>query len=206
MAVFSRYSSVIEADGSPMSVRSALSRINEILDQVLNEQEGDFDPTTRFALSWYRQHGYGIGQFGDANNLANARNTSVEAMARSGILTSAASKVRLLAPEVLEDGYDAAADDQVSAWEVLHHMIASIGREGIVAAAGILSSAEGRDDDSVDGDLVKELVFLLFSVAEKSGWTKDAMAFNDLATSWPDIVEAARDGATGQVQQASLDL
>src|SRR5690606_23476052 len=80
MAVFSRYSAVIEPDGSQMTVRAALARINEILDQVLNEQEGDFDPTTRFAISWYRQHGYDKGKFGDANNLANARNTSVDTM------------------------------------------------------------------------------------------------------------------------------
>ena len=103
MAVFSRYTSVIEADGSPMSVRSALARINEILDQVLNEQEGDFDAATRFAIAWYRQHGYGTGKFGDANNIANARNTTVEAMGRSGILRSAAGKVKLLAPGALPD-------------------------------------------------------------------------------------------------------
>lgn len=84
MAVFSRYSGVLEPDGTTMSVRSALARINEILDQVLNEQEGDFDATSRFAIAWYRQHGYGTGTFGDANNLANARNTTVEAMDRGG--------------------------------------------------------------------------------------------------------------------------
>jgi putative DNA methylase len=206
MAVFSRYSAVIEPDGSQMTVRAALARINEILDQVLNEQEGDFDPITRFAISWYRQHGYDKGEFGDANNLANARNTSVDAMARSGILVSAAGKVTLIAPAALEEDYDAAADDQVSAWEVLHHMISAIGRQGIGAAAGLLSAAEGRDDDPVDTDLVKELAFLLFSIAEKSGWTKDALAFNELATSWPDIVDAARESATSQDQQGSFDL
>ena len=206
MAVFSRYSAVIEPDGSNMTVRSALARINEILDQVLNEQEGDFDPTTRFAISWYRQHGYDKGKFGDANNLANARNTSVDTMARSGILTSGGGKVALIAPSALDPDYDPVSDDQISAWEVLHHMIAAIGREGIGAAASLLSAAEGRDEDAVDADLIKELAFLLFSIAEKSGWTKDARAFNDLATSWPDIVDAAREGATSQEQQGSFDL
>ena len=78
MAVFSRYRAVLEPDGKKMTVRSALARINEILDQVLNEQEGDFDPASRFAIAWYRQHGYGVGKFGDADNLARARNTSVD--------------------------------------------------------------------------------------------------------------------------------
>ena len=131
MAVFSRYSSVIESDGSQMSVRSALARINEILDQVLNEQEGDFDPTTRFGIAWYRQHGYGTGKFGDANNLANARNTTVDGMARAGILASAAGKVTLLAPTALPDEYDPLEDELISAWEVLHHMVAALERGGI---------------------------------------------------------------------------
>ena len=86
--------------------RSALARINEILDQVLNEQEGDFDATTRFAIAWYRQHGYGDGKFGDADDLARARNTAVETMVRDGILTSAAGKVTLLSPLELPEGYD----------------------------------------------------------------------------------------------------
>ena len=98
------------------SVRSALARINEILDQVLNEQEGDFDPTTRFAIAWYRQHGYSTGTFGDANNLANARNTTVDAMDRGGILTSRAGRVQLIKPSDLSADYDILIDQQASNW------------------------------------------------------------------------------------------
>lgn len=206
MAVFSRYSTVIEADGSPMSVRSALARINEILDQVLNAQEGDFDAATRFAIAWYRQHGYGTGTFGDANNLANARNTSVETMERGGILTSAAGKVTLLSPATLPTEYDPVLDEQISAWEVLHHMIAALEREGIAVAGRLLAAAGSRTEGPVDADHVKELAFLLFSLAEKNGWTQDALAFNTLATSWPEIVDAARDGSGSQIEQASFDF
>jgi putative DNA methylase len=205
MAVFSRYSSVLEADGSLMSVRSALARINEILDQVLNEQEGDFDPTSRFAIAWYRQHGYDIGKFDDANNLANARNTTVEEMARSGILGSAAGKVTLLAPAALLQGYSPVDDEQISAWEVLHHMIAALERGGIEESALLLAAAGSRADDPVDADLLKELTFLLFSIAEKNGWAQDALAFNTLATAWPEILDASRD-AGSQVEQASFDI
>ena len=104
MAVFSRYAKVIESDGTTMTVRSALARINEILDEVLNEQEGDFDPATRFAIAWYRQHGYETGTFGVADDLARARNTAVETLVRDGILTSAAGKVTLLAPAAASRG------------------------------------------------------------------------------------------------------
>ena len=192
MAVFSRYSSVIEADGSPMTVRSALARINEILDQVLSEQEGDFDPTTRFAIAWYRQHGYGTGKFGDADNLARARNTSVEGMDRDGILISRAGKVTLIRPADTPADYDVLTDSHVSAWEVLHHLVRTLESEGIPAAGEFLATAMTRADGAIEADLVKELAFLLFSVAEKNGWTKDALAFNALATAWAEILAAAR--------------
>ncbi|RYH16882.1 MAG: DUF1156 domain-containing protein, partial [Alcaligenaceae bacterium] len=120
MAVFSRYAGVIESDGSKMSVRSALARINEVLDQVLSEQEGDFDATTRFAIAWYRQHGYLTGKFGDADNMARARNASVDALDRDGILHSRAGKVTLIAPVDLPHDYDPLTDSDISAWEALH--------------------------------------------------------------------------------------
>jgi putative DNA methylase len=207
MAVFSRYSSVIEPDGSPMKVRAALARINEILDEVLNEQEGDFDATTRFALGWYREYGFERGEFGVANTIANARNTSVEAMDRAGVLRAVAGKVQLLAPADLDPDYDPAADDRISAWEVLQHMVAALGREdgGVGSAAALLAAASARTEDAVDPDSVKELAYLLFSLAEKSGRTKDALAFNDLVGAWPDILGAMRAGAS-QETQSSLDI
>lgn len=205
MAVFSHYAAVIEPDGSRMRVRAALARINEILDEVLNEQEGDFDTTTRFALGWYRQNGYKKGKFGAANTLANARNTSVEAMDRAGVLRGAAGDVKLYAPAELAESYDPASDERISAWEVLHHMLAALDRDGVANAAALLAGAAERAEDPVDPELVKELAYLLFSVAEKSGRTKDALAFNDIVGAWPDIVEAMRVGSS-QETQASLDI
>lgn len=206
MAVYSRYATVVEADGSAMTVRSALARINEILDQVLNEQEGDFDATTRFAVAWYRQHGYGVGQFGEADSLARARNTSVDAMDRDEILTSRAGKVQLIAPAVTRANYDVLADEHTSSWEALHHLIRLLESEGVPAAGAFLASAVSRPDGAVEADLVKELAFLLFAVAEKNGWTKDALSFNTLATSWPDIVDASRSTSTPSSSQGSFDF
>jgi putative DNA methylase len=192
MAVFSRYSAVLEPDGKKMTVRSALARINEILDQVLNEQEGDFDTTSRFAIAWYRQHGYGIGKFGDADNLARARNTSVYVMDRDEILTSRAGSVQLIKPADLSCDYDVVADLHTSNWEALHHLINVLEREGIAHAGGFLQAALSRADSAVDADLVKELAHLLFRIAEGNGWTKDALSFNNLVTSWPEVLDTAR--------------
>lgn len=192
MAVFSRYSSVLEADGSKMTVRSALARINEILDQVLAEQEGDFDAVSRFAIAWYRHRGYSDGPFGDADNLARARNTSVNAMEKEGILTSRAGKVKLLAAAELPEAYNPGSDLHVSNWEVLHYLVKALDGGGIAAAGDLLHLATSRPGDAIEADLIKELAHLLFRVAEKNSWTKDAIAFNNLVTSWPDVLDAAR--------------
>ena len=206
MAVFSRYSAVLEPDGSKMSVRSALARINAILDQVLNEQEGDFDSTSRFAIAWYRQHGYGTGTFGDANNLANARNTTVDAMDRGGILISRAGKVQLIRPSELSTDYDILGDLHTSNWEALHHLIMKLEGEGIGAAGDFLRTALSRPAGTVDADLIKELAHLLFRIAESNGWTKDALSFNTLVTSWPEISDAARTDTSAASSQSAFDF
>ncbi len=206
MAVFSRFSAVLEPDGRRMSVRSALARINEVLDQVLNEQEGDFDAPSRFAIAWYRQHGYTVGAFGDANNLANARNTTVDVMDRDGILTSRAGKVQLIKPADLSWDYNPVADSHTSNWEALHHLIKVLERDGIAPAGDFLQAALSRQDGAVDADLVKELAHLLFRVAEGNGWTKDALSFNSMVTSWPEILEVARSAKKPAATQGAFDF
>ena len=206
MAVFSRYAKVIENDGTTMTVRSALARINEILDQVLNEQEGDFDAATRFGIAWYRQHGYATGKFGVADDLARARNTAVETLVRDGILASAAGDVTLLSPAAMPEEYDVLEDDRVGIWEALHHLIAILERGGVQVAGAFLARAQERPDGAVDYELVKELAFLLFSIAEKKGWTKDALAFNTVATAWPEIVQASRMTQDGAGAQATFEF
>lgn len=206
MAVFSRYSGVLEPDGSTMSVRSALARINEILNQVLNEQEGDFDSTSRFAIAWYRQHGYTQGKFGDADNLARALNTSVETMDRGGVLIARAGKVNLIRPADLADDYDVLADLHTSNWEVLHHLIKTLTGPGITAAGELLRAALSRPDGAIDADLLPELAHLLFRIAESNKWTKDALGFNTLVTSWPEILDVARTDTGPVATQDALDF
>ena len=207
MAVFSRYSAVLEPDGSTMSVRSALARINEILDQVLNEQEGDFDLTTRFSIAWYRLHGYAVGKYGDAESLANARGVAVQTLDRQGVLTSRAGSVQLIRPADLGPDYDALNDPHTSTWEVLHHLIETLEREGIQPAGALLRDALRRPDAAIDADLVKELAHLLFRVAEDNKWTKDALGFNNLVTSWPEVLDAARvQGDSRHAEQTAFDF
>ncbi|OCC17285.1 hypothetical protein AS590_01075 [Prescottella equi] len=197
MAVFSRYSGVLTDDGSKMNVRAALSRINEILDEVLAEQEGDFDVDTRFAIAWFRQHAFDAGAFGDADNLARARNASLDHLERAGILTKPAGKVTLLSPEALdamyaEKAYDPSTDQHISAWEVVMHLSRLLTAKGVPAAAQLLADVPV----SIDRDLCKELAFLLFAIAEDRKQTKLAVEFNALGTAWNDIVAESRNAAT----------
>jgi len=196
MAVFSRYATVLESDGSRMSVRSALARINEVLDEVLVEQEGDFDPDTRFAIVWFRQYGFDTGPYGDADNIARARNASIDHLAHAGILTSRANKVALFAPSKLDPAYDPATDPSISVWEVVMHLTRVLAAEGIPAASALL----GRVPASVERDLCKELAFLLFSIAESRKETKLAVDFNALGTAWNEIAAGAATAASRPVQ------
>jgi len=186
MAVFSRYAAVLTDDGSPMRVRAALSLINEVLDEVLSEQEGDFDPDTRFALAWFRQHGFDAGEFGDADNLARARNASLEHLDRASILSlrGTRGKVTLLAPASLDEDWNPTSDASISVWEVVMHLAQTLTDQGVVAASALLT----RVPESVDRDLCKELAFLLFAIAEDTKRTKVAVEFNALGTAWNDIV------------------
>jgi putative DNA methylase len=195
MAVFSRYSAVREFDGSQMSVRSALARINEVLDEVLSEQEGDFDAATRFCIAWYRQHGYSEGKYGDAELLGNARGIAVDTLKRHGVLHSAAGKVRLFRPSDLPEDYDVLRDDATSDWEALHHLIRLLESDGVDAAGMFLAQAASRADGAVHPDLIPELAHLLFRVSEDNKWTKEAISFNQLVTAWLDVHTASRAAA-----------
>lgn len=209
--VFTRFGAVLEADGSEMSVASALLRINDILDDLINEREGEFDAPTRFGVQWYRFNGYEPGAFGDADDLARARNTSVVVMDHAGILNSRAGKVQLIKPEELSTGYDPLDDLHVSNWEVLHRLIKIVEHDGIAPAGDYLRAALGRPAGVIDGGLIKKLADLLFRIAEGKGRTKDALSFNTLVTSWPEIMEVAHaerrvlNGAQGTFEFDEVD-
>ncbi|GAA2374694.1 hypothetical protein GCM10009855_12430 [Gordonia cholesterolivorans] len=191
MAIFSEYNAVLEDDGSKMTVRTALQRINAILDEVLGELENDFDAPTRFALTWFRQNGFDSGKFGDAESLANARSISLDGMERSGILTKGGGRVALIAPTDMPADYDPSTDSSISQWEVVMHLVRVLDSDGIPAASTLLSLVP----DAVDTDLCRELASLLFKLAEDRKSTALAVSFNGLGAAWSDIARGARGAA-----------
>lgn len=188
ISVFSRYSRVRESDGSDMTVREALQVINGVLDEVLDEQESDFDSDTRFAIKWYRQYGWDQENSGIADQLARSTDTSVGALERGGIFEAKGGKARLLAPSQLDGVWDVAADANVSVWEAAVRLAAVMAKDGADKVAELLPAVQNR----VNLDAVKELGFLLFHEAEKKKDTQDAVLFNGLVSAWGDLNEQAR--------------
>lgn len=205
MAIYSRYDRVLQADGSSLTVRQALQMINGVLDEVLNEQENDFHPETRWCVKWYAQNGFAPAPYGTAETLASAVNTSVAGLARSGAVEAGGGKVKLLAPDELPSNYRPDLDNVVTLWEVTLQAATALTREGegIDTAGTVIALADGR----IDRHAVKELAFLVFSLAEKRKDSATAQLLNALATSWPEITAAAERFTRNPPQhQATLDL
>ena len=200
MAVFSSYARVLEADGSPMSVKTALALINQALDEVLAEQDGELDADTRFCIDWYRQYAWDSKPYGEADVLARAKNTSVEGLARGGVLTSRAGKVQLTRPTDLDPAWNPADDDRVSLWEATCHLARSYATEGGETTARLLSAIGQR----VDLDAVQLLAYRLYELSQ-AGRPQDALLFNGLGTGWADLTATARK-VPPAVVQGSLDL
>jgi len=183
MAIFSRYSKILEADGSPMRVRTALQLINQHLDEYLSEQEGEYDPDTRWALSWFEQYGMNEGPFGDAETLSKAKNTSVEGMVQAGILKAGAGKARLLRRDEMDPGWDPAADRRLTVWEATQYLIRSLDSQGEEAAADLQRRLGGYAESA------RDLAYRLYSICERNCWAQEAVAYNDLVTLWPRLRE-----------------
>lgn len=202
MAVFSRHRSVIEADGTPMTVRTALALINHVLDEVLAEQEGDFDADTRFCVKWFSQFGWNEQPYGRAEELSRATNTSVDGLVHGGVFWARGGKARLLGPDDLSGDWDPLTDERVSVWEVVVRLAAALAQQGGDEAAQMMALAGRR----VDLDTAKELAYLLYSICEKRGWADSGLLFNGLGTSWSDLSTAARGaGVTARPSQGALD-
>ncbi|WP_432543034.1 DUF1156 domain-containing protein [Kineococcus sp. SYSU DK002] len=198
MATYSQYAQVLEDDGSSMTVRDALARINEVLDEVLAEQEGDFDTDTRFAIAWFRQHGFDAGDFGSADSLARARNSSVQRLARLGILRSGGGSVQLLRPDELSETFEPGPHDTVTAWEFVLRLAHAVTTEGIPGMAKVMAYA----DRVGNADTAKELGFLLFSIAEDRKLTEVAVMFNALVTAWNEAATQVQLAPAGPLQAA----
>jgi putative DNA methylase len=178
-----------------MRVRAALSLINQVLDEKLSQLEGNVSADTRFCVEWFKQHGFDEGPFGTAQVLSRGIDTTIEGLDRAGVLKSRAGKVKLLSVQDLPTNYDPRNDDRTSEWEICLHLAKRLQDWGSDAAAALM--AVSRDVPGVDLDDVRELAYLLYSIAEKKNWAETALLFNNLGTSWTDIEDASRKETAG---------
>jgi putative DNA methylase len=185
MAVFSRFAKVVEPSGEPMRVRIALGLVNQVLDEVLAEQEGEFDADTRWAIKWFEQFGLDEGPYGQAEVLATATNTSIGGLREAGILQARAGKVWLLGRKDLPSDWNPTADRRTPVWEVAQHLVKRLEESGEQSAAELLRGVGGL------GDVARDLAYRLFAVCERKKWTQEGLAFNSLVVSWPEIARRA---------------
>ena len=198
MAVYTRYARVLDAEGKALSVRSALALINQTLDEALAEQEGDFDADTRWALTWFEQSGFAEGDYGVAEQLSKSKNTAVAGLVEGGILVSKAGKVRLLKPAELPADWDPASDKRLTVWEMLHQLVRVLEAGGEGAAAALVAQLGSQ------AETARELCYRLYTLCERKKRAAEAMAYNGLVQSWPEITRLARDSGSLRDTQTSM--
>jgi putative DNA methylase len=184
MAVYSRYSAVLEADGNPMTVRTALQIINQELDMFFAEQEGEVDTETRFCIAWYEQYGFNEAPFGEADVLARAKNTATDRLEKTDILSASRGKVRLINRDELDPKWDPSKNDQRSVWMITQQLVRALVKDGETGAARILINLNNEEIEAA-----KAFVYRLYSIAERKSWTDEGVAYNSLIMSWPAIQE-----------------
>jgi putative DNA methylase len=187
MAVYSRYSKVVDAAGARLTVRDALAMINQSLDEILAEQEGDFDADSRWALAWFEQYGFGEGDFGVAETLSKAKNTSVNGLVDAGVLASKRGKVRLLSPGELPDDWDPASDERLTTWEMVHHLVRVLEANSEPGAAALAAKLGSN------AEVARELCYRLYTICERKKRAAEALSYNSLVQSWPEIMRLARE-------------
>ncbi|RWB26423.1 MAG: DUF1156 domain-containing protein, partial [Mesorhizobium sp.] len=190
MAVFSKYAAVLEADGTPMTVQTALRLINRFL------AEDDFDHDTQFCLHWFEQYGWKEGRFGEADTLARAKGTSVEGVKQSGVLFATGGIVRLLKWAEYPSNWNPVGDERLPIWEALHHLIRIFKAEGEGGAGKVLAAVAAKAEPT------RQLSYRLYTLCERAGWAEDARAYNEIITSWSAIESAA--AAAPKAHQSDL--
>ncbi len=199
MAIYSRYSSILDSAGKALSVRAALGMINQIQSEVLTEQEDDFDAETRWAIAWFELNGFSDGSFGDAEVLTKAKTTTVSSLDHARLVLSGGGKVRLLRPEQLPTDWDPAAG-RLTVWGMTHHLLRVYYHEksGDEATANLLRKFGSK------GDLARDLALRLFRISEKKGLLIEAQAYNALGLGWSELAHLAKKDAVSTPQQARL--
>ena len=190
IAVYTRYERVLAADGSPLGVREALALINEVLDETLTGTGADLDTDTRWALTWFDEHGFSEGPFGRAEQLSKARNTSVAGLVDAGIVMTAGDSVRLRGRHELDTGWDPATDTRLTVWEATQHLLRTLHDDGEPATAALLSRL-----DANTADAVRDLAYRLYRICTRRNRPAEAAACNGLITSWPELTRLVARGS-----------
>jgi len=195
MAIYTRYAKVLDAEGKPLTVRDALTLINQILDETLAEQEGDFDADSRWAVTWFEQSGFTEGEFGVADVLARAKNTSVAGLVEAGILASSQGRVHLLKPSDLPADWDPEKDKRLTNWEMVHHLIRVLESGGEAEAAKIVAKLGSK------AETARELCYRLYTLCERKKRAAEALSYNALVQSWPEISRLAAEQQKTEIPQ-----
>jgi len=191
MAIYSKYTAVLEADGSTMPVKTALQFINRFL------AEDDFDHDTQFCLHWFDQYGWNEGPYGEADVLARAKATSVGGLVEAGVLHSASGKVKLLRTRDYPDSWDPSRDNRIPVWEALHHLIRAFRNDGESAAGTLLAMLKSKSE------AIRQLSYRLYTLSERKGESEEARGYNDIVQAWNAIDTVAQEAPTPKQQ---LDL
>ncbi len=193
MAIFSQHAAVLEADGTPMRVKTALQLINRFL------AEDDFDHDTQFCLHWFETQGWAEGRYGEADVLARAKGTSAGGLQAAGVVESGGGRLRLLRWAEMPADWNPETDNRTPIWEALHQLIRALNQQGETAAGGLLARMPARAEP------IRALAYRLYTLCERKGWAEEARAYNELVAAWLGIEQAA--GEAGFVHtQMEIDL
>ena len=198
IGVFSRYKSVLESDGKPMSVRAALQIINQELDAFYNEQEGELDRESRFCVELFSQYAFNNIKFGDADILARAKNTSVQALAERGVMAASKGQVRLLTREEIPEKVDA---HEECIWLLTQQLAHAMETGGVKTCAEIVMDIFGSN-----GEDAKALAYRLYTICERKNWAQEGYAYNNLVVAWPDIQNMAAQLQAAKPEQMKMDF
>ena len=201
MEIFSKYESVLNQDGSSMSVHDALILINRAISEYLSPESESFDADTQFCSSLFDQYGWGAGSFGEADTLSRAKGTSVDGVREAGVVESGGGKVRLLKWAEYKADWDPTTDNRTPVWEACHQMIRSLNNQGESAAGALLAKMPEK------GESIRQLAYHLYTLCERKKWAEEARAYNELIGSWHAIVAASHEvGHSGSQTELGLDL
>lgn len=194
MRIYSRYRAVLDQSGAVVPVDQAIRLIDVARSEVLEEQEGDLDPESRFAVRWWETFGWAVASFDEAGKAARPLGISVEEVARVQVVTSRANKVQLLGADQLDRSWTPSDDVRPTAWKAVHHLADRLIDGGGELEAAQLMAVLGKLQESS-----RALVYRLHDIAAKKGRKADQERYNALINSWTELVRLAS-GQTGMAE------